>query len=443
MRILQRFVRLARGRVDAESKALFKNSSWFFLANANAAVCDFLRSVILGRGLGVEGFGIYILIITLVHTIQEFFNLNLGTAFIKFGAEYKSSNNISKLGALLKGCFILAGITALASITFIVLASFFAYDIFISKPGLRGYIQVYAIAASISFFDYLSVSLLKLYFKFRLNSVIKICLDLTELAVTATVVYLFPGNLPVLFTAVVGTLVLKGIVYNGAALWEMRDVIIRHLRAGLSEINEDRSRITGFVVNNSASRTLHTLIFSGDILLLGALAGPVEAGYYAIAKKLAFAVLRLTDPMTHSIYPQLATLVAQRSYSSVKVMLKKVSSMFALVIAAIFVLVLGMNEWIMTFIYGEEYLPASTTLTILVAASGVSAVFFWSTSLIFSLGRVDVRLKAYLLALILGGSIAWLLIPSYGATGLAIAMLLAVMIVQGIFVLVCRNALRG
>jgi O-antigen/teichoic acid export membrane protein len=442
MRILQRFVRLVRGRFDAESKALFKNSTWFFLANANSAVCDFLRSVILGRGLGVEGFGIYILIITLVHTIQEFFNLNLGTAFIKFGAEYKSSNNISRLGALLKGCFILAGVTALASITFIILVSYFAYDLFISEPGLRTYIQVYAIAASLSFFDYLSVSLLKLYFKFRLNSVIKICLDLTELAVVATVVYLFPGDLPALFTAVVGILVIKGIVYNGAALWEMRDVIISHLRVKISEIGDDKRRISGFVVNNSVSRTLHTLIFSGDILLLGALAGPAEAGYYAIAKKLAFAVLRLTDPMTHSIYPQLATLVAQHSYANIKIMLKKVSTIFLLVIATIFFLVLGMNEWIMTSIYGEEFLPASTALVILVAASGVSAVFFWSTSLIFSLGRVDVRLKAYLLALVLGGSVAWFLIPAYGATGLAIAMLLAVTIMQSIFVVVCRSALR-
>lgn len=442
MRILQRFQRLTRGRFDAESKALFKNSSWFFVANANSAVCDFLRSVVLGRGLGVESFGIYILIITLVHTIQEFFNLNLGTALIKFGAEYKSSNNISRLGALLKVCFALAALTALASIAFIVLASFFAYDIFVGKPGLRTYIQVYAIAASISFFDYLSVSLLKLYFKFRLNSVIKICLDLTELAVIATVVYVSPGNLPVLFTAVIGTLILKGVVYNGAALWEMRDVILPHLRVKMSEISDDRRRITGFVVSNSASRTLHTLIFSGDILLLGALAGPVEAGYYAIAKKLAFAVLRLTDPMTHSIYPQLAMLVAEHGYASIKIMLKKVSSMLALVTATIFLLVLGANERIITFIYGEEFLPASTALVILVAASGVSAVLFWSTSLIFSLGRVNARLQAYLLALVLGGSVAWLLIPLYGATGLAIAMLVAVIIIQGVIVLVCRNALR-
>jgi O-antigen/teichoic acid export membrane protein len=123
-------------------------------------------------------------------------------------------------------------------------------------------------------------------------------------------------------------------------------------------------------------------------------------------------------------------------------MLKKVSTIFLLVIATIFFLVLGMNEWIMTSIYGEEFLPASTALVILVAASGVSAVFFWSTSLIFSLGRVDVRLKAYLLALVLGGSVAWFLIPAYGATGLAIAMLLAVTIMQSIFVVVCRSALR-
>src|SRR3989344_7733229 len=156
-------------RLDGESKTLIKNSSWVFIASLNSAVCDFIRSIILGRGLGVENFGVYILIITLVHTIQEFFNLNLGTALIKFGAEYKSSNNIEKLVALLKASFALAGATAIISVLFIAAVNQFAYEVFISQPGLHLYIQVYAIAASLSFFDYISISFLKLYFKFRLN----------------------------------------------------------------------------------------------------------------------------------------------------------------------------------------------------------------------------------------------------------------------------------
>ena len=430
-------------RLDGESKTLIKNSSWVFIASLNSAVCDFIRSIILGRGLGVENFGVYILIITLVHTIQEFFNLNLGTALIKFGAEYKSSNNIEKLVALLKASFALAGATAIISVLFIAAVNQFAYEVFISQPGLHLYIQVYAIAASLSFFDYISISFLKLYFKFRLNSLVKILLDVLELGIIGTAVYLFPGRLSKVIVAAICALLVKGLIYNGVALWELRDVILPNLGARIASLRVDWRRIQAFVINNSASRTIHTLIFSGDVLLLGALAGPVQVGYYAIAKKLAFAILRITDPLSNSIYPQLATLVAEKRYADVTVMLKKVTSLLACLIVPIFTIALVLGEWIMTFIYGNEYRPAAISFVILLAAAGISAIFFWSTSLIFSLGRVDVRLKAYLLSLLVGGTLAYLLTPVYGATGLAVSLLVAVAIQLLMFLSVSVRSLRG
>lgn len=443
MKRLFRPLKAAIGRkLDSESKTLIKNSSWIFMANLNSAGCDFIRSIILGRGLGVENFGIYIIIITLVLTIQEFFNLNLGTALIKFGAEYRSSNDNNKLVTLLKTSFILAGITALLSILFIAGVSHFAYDTFVSQPGLQVYVLIFAMAASVSFFDYLSISLLKLYFKFRLNSIVKIVLDLIELSIVGLAVLFFPGNLPAIFTAVVAATLIKSIIYNGAALWELRHVIVAHVKTPLRSLAGEWRRIGSFVGQNSISRSLHTLIFSGDVLLLAALSGPVQAGYYAIAKKLAFAILRITDPLSNSIFPQLATLVAQKRYSEVSVMLRKVSGLLICLILPIFAVSLLFNKEILTLIYGDEYRPAALSFTILVAASGIGAVFFWSTSLIFSLGRVDVRLKAYLLALILGGTLAYLLTPVYGAAGLAIAMLVAVAALHTLFVYMSTRSLR-
>lgn len=443
MNILSKVKALARRQLDIESRALFRNSSWFFLTNANAAVCDLLRSVVLARGLGAEGFGIYILVTILVRTIQEFFNLNVGSALIKFGAEYTSSGQTTRLAALLKGCFIIAAVTAVASVVFVVIADEFAYDTFISQPGLSAYVQLYAIAAGFSFFDNVSISLLNLHFRFRLNSVIKMSLDLAELAIIAMAVLLVPGDLAVLFAAAISVLLLKGIVYNGAALWEMRELVTPNLRVSLAEIGADRRRIAGFLVNNSLSRTVHTLIFSGDVLLLGALTGPMEVGYYSIAKKLAFAILRLTDPMATSSFPQLATLVAQRNLAGIKLMLTRMSTIIACMAAGMLAVALVAGGRLTTLVYGEEYRPASTAFSILVAAAGVGAVLFWSTSLIMSLGRVDARLKAYLAALVVGASTAWFLIPQYGATGLAIAMLAAIVVMQGILVFVCRLELRG
>lgn len=441
MSILSQLRAMVRRRFDVESRALFRNSSWFFLTNINAAACDFLRSVVLARGLGVESFGIFILVTTLVRAILEFFNLNVGTALVKFGAEYTAAGQPGRLVALLKACFALAAITAAASVAFVVAASFFAYDTFVSQPGYRGSMQIYAVAASLSFFDYVSISLLNLYFKFRLNSAIKIGLDIMELAMLAVAVWLRPGDVTFLIGAAAIALALKAIVYNGGALWEMRELVGPNLRVPLAAIGADRRRIGGFLINNSLSRTVHTMIFSGDVLLLGALNGPAQAGYYTIAKKLAFAVLRLTDPMASSIFPQLARLIAQRDFAQVKTMLARVTGGTGVVVSVFFVLALLFGTPLMTFVYGDAYRPAATALIVLVAAAGLGAVFFWSTSLIISLGRVDARLRAYVAALLVSGSIAWVLVPDYGATGLAVAMLAAIVVMQGMFVFVCLRVL--
>lgn len=442
MTVWHRVKEAVRRRFDVESRTLFRNSSWFFIANANGAVCDFLRSVVVARGLGAESLGIYILVTSLVRTIQEFCNLNVGSAVVKFGAEYKSANETTHLAALLKGVFYLSGLTALASIGVVGIVSVLSYDTFFSRPGLQPYLQLYAIAASLSFFDSVSVSLLNLYFRFRLNSVIKMLLDITELAILALAVWLRPGDLTVLLWAAVTALLFKGAVYNGAALWEMRELIVPNLRVGFDEIRADRRRIGAFLVNNSLSRTVHSMIFSGDVLLLGALAGPREVGYYSIAKKLAFAILRLTDPLQSAIFPQLATLVAQRNLASVTLMLKKISGALGAVIMAIFLVALAVSGWLLPAIYGPEFGPASTAFTILVAAAGIGASLFWSTSLIVSLGRVNARLRAYLAALFVSAPLAWFLVPTLGATGLAMAMLAAIVTMQSVLVTVCRLELR-
>jgi O-antigen/teichoic acid export membrane protein len=429
-------------RLDGESKTLFKNSSWVFIANLNATVLDFIRSVILGRGLGVENFGLYILITTLVKTIQEFFNLNVGTALIKFGADYKSSNNIEKLVALLKLSLVLAGISAVISVLFIMAFSHLAYDMFLTRPGLRLYIQFYAVAASVSFFDYISISFLKLYLKFRLNSVVKILLDTLELGIIAATIYLFPGQLEILIVSAVSALLVKGLVYNGVAFWELRDVILPNLGARMSSLRDDSRSIRSFIINNSASRTIHTLIYNGDVLLLGALAGPVQVGYYSIAKKLAFALQRATDPLSYSIYPQLAHLVAVRNYRDARVMLTRISKILAVPLMLALVIFSFISEWMITLIYGIDYQAGTLPFVILLVAGVVSTLLFWSTPIIFSLGRVDIRLKAYLAALALGLSLGYPLGLHYGATGISIALCVSIIFIHAVFLRVAIKELR-
>jgi O-antigen/teichoic acid export membrane protein len=428
-------------RLDHETTILIRNSSWVFIANLVTTGVTFFRSVILGRTLGVELYGIFLIVIAFVVTVQEFFNLNIGTALIKFGADYKANNQEAKFVALLKASYWLAGTAAILSLIFIIIVSHFGYRIFIKKPGLVPYLIAYAFGGCFGFFQDISTSLLRLYYRFKLNSLITIGSSILEILLLILVVYHFPHQLPYVMVVVVFSMVFQGVLINGVALWEIRRDLRPYLQTRLSMIRTDARRVASFIVNNSASRTLKTLTSNGDVLILGAISGGIQVGLYGVAKRLAFSLLRITDPITNAIYPQVATLISNRRYYEIKRMLKRVTLFLSIPLGIFFMILLFFNEKIIVLIYGGSYRNAGKPFLFLFATSTLGAVFFWTLSVIFGLGKVNLRLLVYAIALIIGAVIALLLAPSLGATGIAIALLTTEIIIQITFILVIKSGL--
>jgi O-antigen/teichoic acid export membrane protein len=160
-------------KFDKESKVLLKNTSWLLGSNIIRTILVFLKSIVIARGLGVEFYGVYALIAAFVVTIQDFFNLNIGNAFIKFGAEFKTRERGDQVMALIKACLLATTVTATLSIILISVLVGFAYDSFVDIPGLEWYIILYAIADVATFFDPMGRSILRLYYKFKVNSMVQ------------------------------------------------------------------------------------------------------------------------------------------------------------------------------------------------------------------------------------------------------------------------------
>ena len=210
--------RLLSRWLDKETKVLAKNSSWVFAANAYRTGLAFAKSVIIARGLGVELYGQYVLILALVVTIQEFFNLNIGTAVIKFGADYRSAERLDKLVALVKASGMFCGVLALVSIAAVAGVSTFAYDTFIKVPGLEIYVLLYAAVASTTFLDSVSTGLLRLFYRFKVNSLVQMAIATIDIVFMAGVLYLFPHTLePFIIAMIIAKLLESGVLRQAAA----------------------------------------------------------------------------------------------------------------------------------------------------------------------------------------------------------------------------------
>lgn len=421
--------------LDTQSKTLFKNSTWVFIANIVGFVLAFLRSVVLARGLGVEIFGVYTLVINFASTILEIFNLNVGIAIIKFGAAFKAQGRIDKLVALIKGCTTASFISfSLAIVVLGFLLKYF-YNSFFNFPGLEWYTVFYSVAIAISMFSViLNSSILRLFFKFKINAIITITMDVVEFCLILAALYIYPNDLKIFFIAVILSKLFNGAVCLVAAAWEIKKDLSGHLSAQSKLLFDQRKEIRSFVATNSISGTMKTFINKGDVLLLGAIGTPAMIGYYSIAKKLAYSILAVTDPLTAAIYPQLSKLVAEKKYAETIQMIKKISRLFLYPAVAVLGVIFFMREWIIKTIFGADFAPAAEPFFFLMIVALLIAVFFWNLSMIQSLGLMGFRFLVYVIAIIFGGISSWFLIPVWGATGAALGLLIAYIVITICFV---------
>lgn len=413
-----------RKKLHLETRQFVKNSSWILGANLAREFLVFLRSIVIARGLGVEFYGIYAIIVAFVMAIQEVLNLNIGTPFTKFGAEFKTENRIDKLAALLKGCALTAFVSALASVVLIALLVSLSYKVFFQKPGLHWFIILFAISSATAFFDFLSTSLLRLYYKFKLNSIISIIMAVIEFVIIVTAILIFPKNIAAFILAVIGARILNSVICNGMVFWELRHELGPFLKVKMSVLRGHWKEIAKFTVNNSLSRTVWVFINRADVLLLGALFGPIQVAYYNIGKRLANSIGIIVSPLATSIYPQLALLLSQKKIADLKKLVFQLTKMLMIPAALFMIVMFFIKEPFITILYGKEFYQSASPFFFLILNAVLNAVFFWSLYLVVSLGMVAFRLWVYITALVLGAATALLLVR-FQATGMAIALLTA------------------
>lgn len=429
-------------KLDPESKKLFRNSTWVFFSNFFSTGLAFLRSILIARGLGVSIYGTYVVVVAFVGLVQEFLNLNIGTALIRYGAVYHAEGRKDKLMALVKVSVFFSLLMALVSVIVIALLSSISYSTFIDEPGLQWFIIAYAAAASITYLNSVSRGLLRMYYKFRLSSIIQMIMDVIETIAIAIAVIFYPRDLNVFFIAVILTRFLNGLICNALAFWELRKELGSVELSPVALIKGDLNDFKKYVLGNSIGNSLKTLISQGDIVLLRVLTSAEQVGLYNVAKKLAYAVLTLTDPLVQSIFPQFSRLLAEKKFLETRKMVIRISTL-AIIPAAIFmILAISLSQTIIGLVYGAEYLNASASFSFFIVGATTASVSFWMLPLVLSLGLIKERLVIYFLTILSGIGLSLIFVPLFQAAGMSMVLLIINMLNLILFGILVNNKMK-
>jgi O-antigen/teichoic acid export membrane protein len=418
-------VKKAFQRFDPESKNLIKNSSWVTIANTLGTIFAFIKTIAITRILGVELFGTYSLAIAFIITTQEFLRLNISMGLIRFGAIFSSEGRPDKIVSVIKFSLALSSISAVLSIIVLSLLTVFSYSTFIKAPDLTAYIIAFAFANSLNFIDAISKASLKLFFKFKTSSIIQMIMDTLETGIVIGTLLIYGANLEAFFTAVITARILNSVTCNFAAYRELSAELRPHLNSKIKLIKDQQKDFFTYIFGNSLSSSLKVFMNQGDVLLLGNMTSTSAVGIYSSAKKLAYSVLTLTDPLASSIFPQLSHLIASKDHSKIKVMIRKITGIMLIPSLLVLAICFFLKSLLIEFLFGAAFLEGSKPFMILLICALQGSIFFWALPLIQSMGLIKKRFLVYLSAILLGGTTSILLIPALHESGAAIGLLVA------------------
>jgi O-antigen/teichoic acid export membrane protein len=215
-----------------------------------------------------------------------------------------------------------------------------------------------------------------------------------------------------------------GLLYGGIAFALIqRTWDLSVLQGSWQALQGRRREIVRFLVYSDCNALLGMLMKQMDVVLLGYLCNPTEAGYYKLAKSFASTISHLTHPLQSVIYPKLSYLWGAGRVDDFHQMIYKLALGLGLPCAIMVLLgLLSVPLLILSFL-GESYLPMSLATQLLLTVTGLRLIGFWIKPFYLSTGQMRLWTMFSLIGAVLS-------IPAYagsiwfwGFQGLATARL--------------------
>ncbi|WGZ91675.1 MAG: oligosaccharide flippase family protein [Candidatus Thiocaldithrix dubininis] len=360
---------------DELIKKIFKNSSILLLGNIISSILGVISIILTAKSLGAEQFGILILITTYVLIIDKLVNFQSWQAIIKYGAGALEMNKSNDFKSLLKFGFTLDISTAIIG-TFIavITVSFMGKWLHWEQDHIT-----YAIFYSFIIISHINgtpIAILRLFGNFKAIATQQVIASLIKLVGVSIAwisnIGLYGFLIIWAITDVAGNLLL---IHNSKK--ELKNQKIRHIFfVKKSKIKDQFQGIWGFLWTTQIHSSVKIGLNDLDIIIIGILTGPSNAGIYKMVKTMGGLFARISDPLYQTILPEFSRLIVRNDYGNILNLIKKpikFISLFSILSISIFYF---FGEKIITLILTDEYIDAYLPAIFYLIAISIGMVTF-------------------------------------------------------------------
>ena len=404
-------------------RSVLQNSAFLIVAEVLRRIFSLVTVILIGRSLGVEGFGQYSFVLSFVAVFGGFANFGLDTVLIRDVARDPRRTK-SQFTATL----ILKLLTS--SLTVGVLAVAISW---LDYPAATVR-AVYLMGLASIFFALADTAGAVCIATQRMEyaSLLSAARGVLLIAALAAGFLLFgPGLLQAIAAQLVsgvlllafGMLVATGLV-AGYAPGLDREVVGRVLRGALPFV-----LITG----------ISMLGFRVDVLLLSHLAGDAAVGVYSSAFTPIEMVLSVAQLLTQALFPALS-----QAFGASPEVLRRLASrslkVYALLALPMAAGLAVLAPQILALMFTEEFGVATGTLRILAATVWIGFLQVFMGWLVTAADRLRSLIGVNVLGLVTGVGLNLLLIPHYGAAGAAISQAIVSIVALSVLAAVAHRA---
>ena len=322
--------RLARRTID---NAVFNTLSW-----AVPAILSFLILPFIVRSLGPDAYGILTLVLTVIGYFA-FLDLGLGTAVVKYVAEYSSGGDRETMNQLIGTIFlVLLVLGGVGACVLMLIAQPLAASVLKVPPHLVRAAYISFCIGSPGFFFTVLLSFLSAIpnglNRYDVTSMMSVGMGVLTTLGTALILWFGFSLLQVVsFNVVVSIVSIAAYV-----------VIVKRLMPGVSLrprlCMPMLRRVLGFGLYSVLSRIAYVANYQGDRLFTGAILGVSSVTHYVVPFSLADRVSSITVRIGSVIFPAISELHGQKRHDEI-VRLYLVSSRVILALSTAVCLPLG------------------------------------------------------------------------------------------------------
>ena len=368
-------------------------------------------SIVLARYLGPTNNGRFAVLITIIALTQLVAGMGYPTAIVYHGARRKGDNAIHPLPGLASTALVLAlGSSALVLAIFACVTHLRWFGGFLHEKSLStGLIWIAVCSVPPYLLFQFMRQVLRSQRRIGAFNAVTVLQAVGVCVIVWLALALFGSNLTWAISAyTIGAAVAA--VVTVWLVWRMTTLSLKPDRALARSMTTFGARIY-------VGTIFQFLNYKLDLLIVTALAGATQAGYYVVAVVLAERLWDLPSAVRIALQPHVTS--APRE-DAIAITAKFCRMLVALTLLAV-VALLALGKPLIRLLFGSEYLPSHIALTLLVPGAGAFASSKLLAAFLASRGHPTIPSIIAAVGVAISVPLNLLLIPRWGIAGCAVA----------------------